>query len=370
MEVHRGSHESGIVLNVQFPLLARKSWKDRLELAERFHPQVDDEGRIIVENGTEPRIETLARMALAAGLPSANTDFDLTFTDTRELTGCQARVSLPLLLSRYGFRPEDFESIERQVCHGAIETSLTLSLAGECAAGWLFAPGERAPDFFGTYSRVSKAVQSALRRWVPHLFFHEADRYGDPEFGFPLAVYQGLRPYRGRPRSSFTFDVLNPELIALAYRLAMRDIDGVARRIRDVLAASGLTDVAQHYQPARLKPLVNAVKKQRRSLSSLLVGDAQLVEAFVRFGVDAHQAGSLVQNASRQSAVKAISTAADNLVRSCHPRLRRLYAGTDFQCLLPMLLIEATHALRPHFPIRAALRLRTAGGESHVFVNG
>jgi hypothetical protein len=249
-----------------------------------------------------------------------------------------------------------------------MEASITLSLSGECAKAWICAPDERSPDFFATYSRVSKAVQGALRRWVPYLFFRDAETYGDAEFGFPLAVYQALRPYRGRPRSIFTFDVLNTELVALAYRLAMRDIDPLAKSIKDFLSARGLAGIARHYQTERLKLLVNSVKKQRRSLSSLLVGDTVLVEAFVRLGLDGHEIGNLVRKDSRQAA-KAISSAAEAFVKSCHTRLKRLYAGADFQFVLPLLLIEATRALRPEFPIRAALRVRAGGGASHVFVN-
>ena len=368
-EAHRTPAErNGVVLTVQFPALARKFWKDRVELVGCFQVDVDDEGRIVVENGPEPRIDTCVRMALAAGLPSAITDFDLTFTDSRTLSPCQTRLGLPPLLTRYGFRTEDAECVERHSGDGPLKASLTVSLAGECAAAWLSAPDERSPDFFATYARVSKAVQGALRRWVPYLFFREMEMYGDSEFGFPLAVYQALRPYRGRPRSSFTFDVLNTELVALAYRLAMRDIDPVAERIECVLSATGLHRIARHYEADRLKTLINYVKKQRRSMNSLLVGDTVLVEAFVRLGLDAHQAGKLVRGDARQAA-KAISTARDTFVKSCHIRLKRHYAGADFQSLLPKLLIEATRALRPEFPMRATLRIQKESGASHVFVN-
>ena len=361
------SPDAPLVLSANFPVLVRKYWKNRLERAACLYSKVDNDGRIVVTDG-EPHIDTDVRMALSAGMPAANTGFDLAFTDTRTLSVCQVRLGLPSLLARYGFRPEDVESVERQGSEGSMEASITLSLAGECTAAWLSAPDERSPDFFATYSRVSKAVQGALRRWVPYMFFRDAETYGDPEFGFPLAIYQALRPYRGRPRSMFTFDVLNTELVALAYRLAMRDIDPLARRIKDFLTERGLADTARHYQTERLKPLVNSVKKQRRSLSSLLVGDTMLVEAFVRLGFDGHEIGNLVSKDSRQAA-KAISSAAETFVKSCHVRLKRLYAGMDFQFVLPLLLIEATRALRPEFPIRATLRVRVGGGASHVFVN-
>jgi hypothetical protein len=367
LEVRRASPDSGALIDVQFPVLTRKHWKDRLALAEQLHPQIDDDGRIIAENGAESRIETLARVALAAGMPSSSKDFDMSFTDTRTLSACQAHISLPLLLAHYGFRSEDIDAIEHISLGGELQVSLTLSLAGECARAWLSAPEERSADFFATYSQMSKAVQGALRRWVPYLFFHDGDQYGDSEHGIPLAVYQGLRPYRGKPRSSFTFDVLNPELMALAYRLATRDIGPVAERIRAFLIGNNFSAIARHYQPSRLRSLVDLTAKQRRSFNSLLVGDSLLIEAFVKLGVDAHDVGCLVQNG--QGAAKAISNAADSFVKTCHLRLKRLYAGKDFQCLLPVLLMEATRALRPEFPISASLRLRRSGGTSHVFRN-
>src|SRR4051812_4733895 len=66
---------------------------------------------------------------------------------------------------------------------------------------WTGAPHEVHTDYFRTWQAVSIAVQKALRRWVPDIYFADPARFEDRDAAFPLLVYAASRPCRGLPSS-------------------------------------------------------------------------------------------------------------------------------------------------------------------------
>jgi hypothetical protein len=355
-------------IEVQFPFLSRKNWKKRAEMAAGYEPHIDEDGRIIFESPEISRLETDLRNALAAGLPGAARHFSFTFTDRRSLTPLQASVWLPILLAGYGFPENEIASVLTGIPGESVEAALTLSLPGECGAAWLSAPDERDPNFFEIYVKMAKAVQSVLRRWLPYVLLRDAANYGDHSMGFPLIVYGATRPYRGRPRSTFTFDILNTELVDLFFRLAARDLEAVAPRIAASLVSAGHPEIARLYGHGRIKSIVESVQRQRRSVNNLLVADTILIEALVKLGCDGNAIGEAASKDPRQ-AVRASSNACDRLLRAWNPKLRRIYGPEDFRPFGSLLLMEATRGLNPDARLHATAAIRTGAG-TRVLVNG
>ena len=82
---------------------------------------------------------------------------------------------------------------------------------------WMNAPDELQPRYFQTWQGVSLALQKALRTWIPEIYFRDPARYEDRDAAFPLLVYAASRPCRGRPRTEFTYDVVDPQVLPNAH---------------------------------------------------------------------------------------------------------------------------------------------------------
>ena len=112
---------------------------------------------------------------------------------------------------------------------------MTVSIPGALADRWLDAPGERDPQFFPVYARVSRAVQRAIRTWLPYLYFSSPERYEDLEVAAPLVVYQASRPFAGRPKYDFSYDVLRDSSMTIFYRRASGRLSEELARIEGLL---------------------------------------------------------------------------------------------------------------------------------------
>src|SRR5579871_2596988 len=80
------------------------------------------------------------------------------------------------------------------------------------------APAERDPRYFRTWQRVSLALQKSLRQWIPELYFRDLERFQERSEAYQLIVYGACRPFYGRPRTEFTYDIADPETLPLALK--------------------------------------------------------------------------------------------------------------------------------------------------------
>jgi hypothetical protein len=237
-----------------------------------------------------------------------------------------------------------FEAAQISWPDTSLQASLTLSIPGSLGAAWLRAPRERDPAFFPVYSAVSVAVQRVLRQWLPYLYFSDIDNYDDLGTAFPLLVYQSLRPFPGRPRSEFTYDVLSPNSPLLEGRFPARALVHVLRRVSQLLAGAGRTSTARCFAPEQASSILASVQRRPRLLNSLLAADTFFVDSLVTLGVQGREFSDALPRESGQ-AIKDLAKFSARFVTTFHRRLRRLYRGRDFSSLGSLLLIEATRAL-------------------------
>jgi hypothetical protein len=194
------------------------------------------------------------------------------------------------------------------------------------------------------YARVSKAVQRAVRTWLPYLYFSRPERYEDLEVAAPLVIYQGSRPCAGRPKYDFSYDVLRESSMTLFYRRASGRLSRELARIEGLLVEAGRSDSAAAYRPKQAKVLMNMVRRHPARLRSLLVADTCLIDAFVNLGC---QAGQLHRQKAENPKIagKELARLANQAAKSLHSTLRRLPGGQDSQALAALLFVEATNAL-------------------------
>jgi hypothetical protein len=359
VEIRQGVLTHGLrtetTLELHLPFLDRKQWTTRLEVLARMEVSSDADGRLLVYHAeashrVESRNSYQSVLALAGGLSvgkvHSSSSFTLTYCDQRQLPCDRAARALAPTLTGYGFAPEAARWLDT-LCstrQGNLDVSLALSIPGSLVSAWLDAPGERDPGFFPVYARVSVAVQRAIRVWLPYVYFSDLDRYGTLDAAFPLIVYQASRPFAGRPKYDFSYDVTNERCVAGFFRMAASQLSGELARAEELLLRAGEKRTAAFYSPKQARSILSSVQRKPRLLYSLLVADAFLVSALVNLGCQGH---SLKEKAAQDpaEAVRSLSRFAGEFVKAFHGKLRRLYGGREFLTLGGLLLVEATAAL-------------------------
>jgi hypothetical protein len=370
------------VIELHLPFVGRKEWKTRFETLARVEVETGADGRILIYSsetadklfcGSVYQSTLTLASALKVGEVYSDSSFKLSYTDTQTLERGEAAMRLAPMLAAYGFD----ERVNRWLSDsvppeaGKIESSLSLSVPGSLVSEWLRTPGERDADFFVVYSRVSVAVQAAMRRWLPFAYFGDIDEYETLGSAFPLLIYQASKPFAGRPRSEFTYDVMEERSMAAMFRTAGQALPRLLETVSSTLAAAGRTETAAFYAPRQAASILATVQHSSRLIRSLLVADAFFIGALVRMGLEGTRlAGELQKDPQR--AVKDLARFTAEFVQSYHSRLRRLYSGRDFPAFGAMILVEATAALSGATgagePVGAVLRLK-AGDVEQTFVN-
>ncbi|MEK7406747.1 MAG: hypothetical protein AAB225_16850 [Acidobacteriota bacterium] len=294
----------------------------------------------------------------------------LSFSDTRQPTPAQARSALPPLLRAYGFGPEVEQWLEAALPGATgLEASFTLAVPGETAAAWLEAPVEHDPRFGRVYTAVSVAVQQAMRRWLPYVYFSDLARYDDRPRALPLVVYQCTLPFRTKARNEFAYDIMSADSVAVARRSTVWALAAEIHRIERILAVTGRSATARFYRPSRRAAILASIQRQPRFFHALLLADAFFVDNLIGLGV---MAGQLRHRLERdpQRAVREILRFAGEIATLFRRKLRRLYGGQNCAHFGSLLLVEATAALRSGAAVSAVLRLSvTPGPLTQTFVN-
>ena len=207
----------------------------------------------------------------------------------------------------------------------------------EIDASWLTLPSERSAAFLPTFTRISVALQSALREHVPAIYFKNPERFRDWKSAYPMLVYQASRPFRGRVRTELTYDVLNPRLMTVLFRRAKATLIPVLENVEAALRAEGLGEVADFYLPRHSLEILKTVQRlsaSRRCLYRLVRNEAALVDALVNL--------SGVGKLSPKAQLKKLAA----FRKKWQFQLRTLYPGGDFSPVSSELLEAAAQALR------------------------
>jgi hypothetical protein len=350
----------------------------------------DGGGRVVVStSGDSQRAQSRnayqATLALAGGLPIGQvhsaSSFTLAYENRSRLKTARVRTGLVPLIRGYGFDKRVEKWLESlPPGEEDLEVSLALSVPGTMATAWLNAPGASSASsasFFQVNTRVSTAVQRAIRRWLPYVYFDVPDRYDDLTPAFPLIVYQVSPLCRPRPNNDFTYDVLRADTIPVILRRATPRLSRELVRLGRILAGSGIVRGRKFYRQRQAVRVLSWVRRSRRFLESLLAAEGGIVNAFVNLGcMGAGLPRKLAMNPKKGAS--SLTTFVQQFVKALQPRLRRLYAAQDHLPFGSLLLVEATYALHKALGgaggIHAVLRVRRGeagqpGSVDATFVN-
>ncbi|MGH9622212.1 MAG: hypothetical protein ACRD45_21215 [Bryobacteraceae bacterium] len=147
---------------------------------------------------------------------------------------------------------------------------------------WKRAPRERTPDYFPTYSTVSKAMQTALRGWTREWFAENHEILMRPHTAYAILVYQCTHPFSGKPTNIFTYDIQQTNLLDRAFRSAASRLSSELKTL-DTKNLPWLT--RQHYFAYRGKEVVKYVTRNRRAIYKMLNTETVLMDSLLKFAL-------------------------------------------------------------------------------------
>lgn len=209
---------------------------------------------------------------------------------------------------------------------------------------WKRAPRERTPEYFPTYSTVSKAIQTALRGWTREWFAANQEILLRPHTAYPILVYQCTHPFSGKPTNIFTYDVQQTSILDRAFRSAASRLSRELKTL-DTKDLPWLT--RQHYFAYRSKEVVKYVTKNRRAIYKMLNTETVLMDSLLKFALI---------DLPKMSVAEALVP----LRRAFNTQLRRFSDQFDFSVRSEELLRIATEALASKLPVDNVVSLPLA----------
>jgi hypothetical protein len=145
---------------------------------------------------------------------------------------------------------------------------------------WKSAPRERTPNYFRVYSKVSRAMQIAMRRWVRTWFHANPELLQRPHSAYPFLVYICTSAFCGKPANVFTYDVQRTDVLARAYKSASMRLKGELEAL-NTRRFDWFT--REHYFAYRSKHVVEYVSKNQRAIYRMFNTETELMDAILKF---------------------------------------------------------------------------------------
>ena len=361
-------------IEVHLPTFNRAEWRNRWSTLANAEAVAEPDGRIFVHakpGQAAAKNACQSALVLAAPLlyPQA-AGFRIGFTDSRVSTAARLALSLPHVLRPYDFGPEPWEWLATAPAD-EVAASVSISVPGSLSGAWLRAPGERDPLFFDVYSKVSVAVQLALRRWLPYIYFSDLTRFEDPALAYSLLFYRSTYPCSGKPRSDFAYELVAEDIPGVARPWAARILASALRRAERLLNAGGRRDLARCYRSWNARDVLAGILLRPRYINELLTNDAFFIERLVGLGLAGRELAAHSGVNARKTA-RDLAIAIDGFNTLVNRKFKRVYGGQQAVSLGSLLMVEATRALAVALggdaAISATLRLEAQGREQ-TFTN-
>jgi hypothetical protein len=158
---------------------------------------------------------------------------------------------------------------------------LILTLPRADLTPWSAAPVERQPIYFPVYAAVSVALQTTLRHWVREWFVaHTEDILPRRLAAQSLLVYQAAYPFAARS-SHLTYDVQQPDLIALAFSSARSRLPAILSALTVRLDTPW--SVREQYFPYLAKEIVAGIAANPGKLYRMLNAETWVMNALLKF---------------------------------------------------------------------------------------
>ncbi|HPT28097.1 MAG TPA: hypothetical protein PLZ95_16890, partial [Bryobacteraceae bacterium] len=348
--IHKGWFEAFLArrryLDLTLPFIGRKYYSRDLDSLASASVESDALGSLIVYRlNTKEKVLvsgiSSSTLLLAAAVSGRDGDphcdnLNLTFEHRFSTAPHPGDAAWNLVLDAYGVNPKQWPAAKG-------EAALTIAAPGGLVLAWTNTPHPSTPEFEAAMSRISVALQSLMRRWLPALYFADPRRYQDIGAAWPLLVYAASRPYRSRGRGDYTYDSMDSRSVAAAASSASAAISSLIADAYRKMTAAGISRRLRFYEPGRPTDLL-ADALRRPQFVSLLSADAFLVRDMIRIAETGRELRTLWSKDTR-AVVRRLARDGAYFIRCFHGRLKRLYAGNEILGLGSLVLVEATAAL-------------------------
>lgn len=197
---------------------------------------------------------------------------------------------------------------------------------------WRSAPEETSAAFQAGFRAVSRAIQLALREYLPRQYFAAPERYREKSHAFPMVAYRCSRPIALRQDREYTYDILNGVPVENFFWSVRLRLPKELMRMEAEGIFTGDPALARIYAARRHASLFEYVRRHRRLLYRILATETKLVNALIQFAVALPRA----QSSSRVRR---------RFARSWRRSLARIYPGVDASPFFEELFGVATRAL-------------------------
>lgn len=231
---------------------------------------------------------------------------------------------------------------------------------------WCDLPHARDDAFSPVFSSTAASIQTAMRRWLPHLCLKSIDAYADPLAALPLLAYAASDPPECHDRQRLARPVPGAAGIRRILESAAQRFPSLLESVHEPLLKAGHRS-HRSYNPGKASTLLANVYRQRGAISRLLAGDSFLVQEVFNI---ADLAGVLRSHSASPKAASRVFFKSAESAQTAIPRCYRRRFGAGCSDALPaIMLVEATaaacRAMGAIAPVSASLALSSDRGVIH-----
>jgi hypothetical protein len=207
---------------------------------------------------------------------------------------------------------------------------------------WTTAASERSARYAAVYTRASLALQSAMREWIPSLYFDHASRLEDLELAQGMIGWRASRPAVGEHVDRLCCDVLDPGMMDRCLFWVERNIRPV---LRTLLPVSAKLDAKRrgYFDPRGTKQILLRLRRAQRGFQMILRAEEDIITQLVKLAAATPQWRTKAQRQPRQTAIE-VDRGVEKAMATVEARLRRILPHGDVDTLMRMLVIVLTNS--------------------------
>ncbi len=210
-------------------------------------------------------------------------------------------------------------------------------------SGWSEAPSERSARYAVVYPRASIALQTAMREWIPSLYFDGVDRLDDLDMAQGMIAWRASRPAVGEHVDRLSYDILDPEMMTRCFFWVERNIRPI---LSSLLPITRKLDCSRRgfFDPRNTKRILLRLRRAQRGFQMILKVEEDIITQMVKLVASTPKFQAKAESQPRLVAAE-IERSVQRTFATVEARLRRIIPHADVETVMRMLVIVLTKSL-------------------------
>ncbi len=209
--------------------------------------------------------------------------------------------------------------------------------------GWSVAPSERSARYTAVYPRVSMALQTAMREWIPSLYFDGPNRFEDLDLAQGMLAWRASRPIVGEHVDRLSHDILDPEMMTRCFFWVDRNIRPILSSLRPV--TEKLDSSRRGFFDARnANRILLRLRRAQRGFQMILKAEEDIITQLVKLVAATPKFRTKAERQPRLVAIE-VERSVERTFATVEARLRRIIPHGDVETIMRMLVIVLTNAM-------------------------